>query len=593
MEAASLNPGGQAKHGGKGIFAWTLTMSMSTVLATACLSNNLSPGKGSSSKSLDESELTLPNRSTNGGILTLTKVLRSSHDPAKSFDLIGDGSGAMGRLCTSTSLGGTDTNKGPSTCFCAYEFQRGNGASNRFSTDTTYREADLIRCSIEAIPDDVLQVKVKIHVRNADAYSNEVTFDFSSSTSDSGISGKEGFTKIFRYQCRDSIFIPYLLDQKVYDPILSNDPELSYPLNYYVSNPGLAISSYVNSEAAHARDGVGWFCPSVPNDIAAGLDLNVYSVTALNNSKLIYDDRATSDSARLARRKQLQPRSDFWLAREKGGLFTVPVNAYVAPNTNSAILGDSGPTGAPPPLGYGAPPLPSASGKELCPTQSVPGYRWVKVWLFRADLEERKYPGSLAIQQLGSISCNPGNWSDGQPVLPDCAGGTYDTRAIALTNRCYSVTPGGSSVIAKYGDTWLAKNRDLNNPNHCSKSGRLDPMNLCANPTTQAVPVDSRPTMTSLDGGLSRYDYLFVVSPPEIYAEDFKNRTPASLPYTPYRFYSKKDCDAADPDSSCASESHRVISYGVKFHDVSTSGDAPANDPGRLPVFPVCALQKI
>jgi hypothetical protein len=99
------------------------------------------------------------------------------------------------------------------------------------------------------------------------------------------------------------------------------------------------------------------------------------------------------------------------------------------------------------------------------------------------------------------------------------------------------------------------------------------------------------------DPSSPRYDFIFVVSPATVMSGEITN--PSSSVhniYTPYRFMSLGDCNSADPDNPSTigdcNAARALRNYGIKFHDVGSVGDPPANDPNRPGVFPVCALQK-
>lgn len=111
------------------------------------------------------------------------------------------------------------------------------------------------------------------------------------------------------------------------------------------------------------------------------------------------------------------------------------------------------------------------------------------------------------------------------------------------------------------------------------------------------IPYDDAPSTINIDDPSNpRYDFIFVVTPPEVHSGDMTN--PSSSVhriYTPYRFMSKDDCQSIDPDlpdTAGDCKPQRVLrNYGIKFHDISSAGDPPGNDPHRAGVFPLCALQ--
>jgi hypothetical protein len=512
----------------------------------------------------------------------ISNVVRTVNDPTASLDLVGDASGALGQFCVAQD-GSTD---GASSCACEFQYEK-DGVKLAQVNPTVYVEPNLIRCKTTGLPSDLEQVNVRVQLVAANSHSNTFTFNFYGTGLSVDITNPLTYAKIDRYQCRDAVFVPYLLNPgKMYDPILSEDPEISYPLNFYASNFGAVFQAFVaNPNAQPSAGGSGWICPTHPNDPAdakAMADLRVYSVMPANGVKLIYPPAAGQEN-----------RHDFWLPSTPVGVFQVPVNAYVAPSTVSLPVSGTRKAGdPPPPIGYGAAPIPNAGGGESCPAIQVPtGWRWVKVWLFRASLPDRRVRGSTNIPLLGSISCNPRFFGGtATPVVADCGagGGSYSQRVIPVssqnTNFCFNVTSNaqnpGAGDVAAGGDRWAKLNGGC-------PAGLPDPMGLCS--AAAVPPRDATPTVGSLDGGISRYDYLFVVSPPDVMTSDFKSQTPRALQYTPYRYYSSAFCPNAD-ETGCSQS--KIVGYNVKFHDVTTNGDAPAADPGRLPVFPVCALQK-
>jgi hypothetical protein len=136
----------------------------------------------------------------------------------------------------------------------------------------------------------------------------------------------------------------------------------------------------------------------------------------------------------------------------------------------------------------------------------------------------------------------------------------------------------------------------------CEAGNIVDPFEVCESSTTG---VPKTPTLTSdkfglanLGGETGRYDYLFVVTPPNVTVKDMQDTSPyssPSLPYQPYRYKSDQDCLSTDPDNPTSSEDCKLanrISYGLKLHDVSSDENPAPDDPNRAGVFPVCALQK-
>lgn len=603
--------------------------------------------------------------------ITIARVLRSNTDPAKIFDIIGDSSGRLGDFCGSAGTGGANQ----SVCTCRFDYIKSGGVQQVFESPVTYAETNLVRCSHAGVPDNIPFVKVSIHFTNSDSYTNELKFYFTGNSVNLDATDAATFAPIKRFQCKDTVSVSYIGQSDIYDPFLSEDSALSYPMNFYTSNVGFSMQAYVKN--AKPSQGAGWNCPSLLNDPGAGLDLTLYSLASDGASKRIFP--ATGS---------VFDRHTFHLAREKTGVFTVPLNAYLAPNTLSHTLADGTKTtlDQPGPLGYGAAPIPIAGG-ESCPSaaqQAIPaGYKWVKVWLMRASLESRTVKVSTKAQELGQIGCNPGAYEEPiQETAQDAckkkgvykACGTYSTaagcvdniasfdgsattdypdggktappdtnriadRIILGTGACVRLEPNtgtdlfpttclasslvghGNGIGCTTDDTDPTSQKDAfsgialgsdvwklirkHDPSFdCGKVA--DPMGLCkpvsdeTSTTIQyaSIPHDTQLKSLNVDNATSRFDYLFVVSPTSVMMDDMVNERDAIKPYIPYRFYSQKDCQSADPDNpstagDCAAS--KVIRYSPKFHDIGTNGDAPPGDKsgGREIVLPVCALQPI
>lgn len=550
-------------------------------------------------------------------LITINQVLRTTSNPSGSFDVIGDGSGAIAQYCTSAQ----NSDQGPTNCKCSYTFARSDGTVQTIENDTTYHETNLVRCSSQGVQVGTTNINFKLTIASGGS-SNELVITPQGLAVSLDLTNPINYAKADRYQCRDAIFIPHIFDSKIYDPFLSDDPELSYPLNFYTTNKGGTISAFVANPGAAPSNGSGWICPLSPSlgkapgtlvDDITSLDLRIFSVASeTGGDNKIYPPTAGVGT----------DRSTFFLARQPAGLFTVPVNAYIAPNTVTA----PGTSGTPPPLGYGVAPIPignSGSGMERCPLQSelaIPARtRWVKVWLFRASLAARFYPSSNALQKTAQgLFCNPGTYQGSTKVVfSDCgnAGRTIPTsapnatiadRVILGSQACVTPSIGagsglwiGSSQTAGGTDRWSLVNGAQ--PAFACSGQVPDPFNLCN--SSNRVPFDGTLTSNSIDANnTSRYDFLFVVTPaadasnnplnPPVNTVNFKNADQVAAQYTPYRFYSPKFCpDGADPTDPSQCAQNEIVNYGFKAFDVGTNGDAPPGQAGRQPVFPVCALQ--
>lgn len=535
----------------------------------------------------------------NSGALSgfrIVSVLRSSVDPASSMDIVGDGSGEIGRLCGTTDTNSSGGSSGSTPCVCSFEYVAANGATQSFTTPALYSEDNLVRCNYNAtLLDSVTSVKVKLYLTGPGQYSNELTFRMSSGSTKLNTGEEASFVTVKRYQCQDSIYIPHLLDSSVYDPFRSTDTDLTYPLNFYTTNLGGALGWYVSNSAAAPSGGAGWDCPSNPTAASATTNLNmrIYSQAKdSSGSMVIFPPTPGSFD-----------RSTFYLARSATGPFSVAVNALVAPNTVSAEGSDTNPA----PLGYGAAPIPLASGGETCPelTTTIPeGYQWVKVWLFRVSLEERYFKSSTKLQSsVGAISCNPGEWADGSsPVYSACTsnftgqagvggGGNIADRLLS-NGQCYRLSGvGGGNGAGRASAASYPTGTDIWDF-YGASCGSGTPLNLCAAGGNEAAPYESQLIDTSLDNGLSRSDYVFVVTPTSVMVSDMKNETTRAQPYIPFRYKTSNYCLSPDPSNPTSPDDCSLkgkLTYGIKLTDISVNADEPG--PGRLPVYPVCALQ--
>lgn len=416
-----------------GAFFMTIASVLALSLATACTNNRMMKARSLSSTTTGDPLANVINDMTANQII-LTRVIKNALNPTSTFDLIGDGSGAIGTKCVSANAtdSGTSTTQGPSSCTCQYTYTKSDGSVESFEAPTSYHEANLARCLYVGIPAAVSSVKVRLHLTSTDAYSNEITFNFHGSGISLDTASELTFSKVLRFQCKQSIKVPYAFEPaagKIYDPIQSEDPRNTYPLNFYTTNIGASYAYHAGGLAA-ATPAYDYYCPGIPNDPNEGMDLGVFSVSA--------NSLNASGGAGGISNKQIYPpvpgsfdRSTFYLARQATSVFNVPVNSYVAPGIFSVAPDAQGNTnGLPPALGYGASPIPTGvQGQETCPDSSIQipqGYRWVKIWLFRMALPARKFLSSVSLQQLNTIWCSPGEWSNDLPAVGEPTRAVFD-----------------------------------------------------------------------------------------------------------------------------------------------------------------------
>jgi hypothetical protein len=370
--------------------------------------------------------------------INLLRVLKSAHAPQSEFDLLGDGTGQIGRYCVGVG--------GEASCQCRFKYVTPAGAQETLDVDPTYSEADLLRCSYSEIQSGVSTIDVSIHFIEANKFSNTFSYSFPGGGSLPGGGDPTAiatFIEPMRYQCRDVVYIPYLFERldrpsgsKIYDPFQSENSRLTYPLNFYTSNLARAIGLYSNivqpggSGVENGPEANAYYdCALNAKSLPGWANLRIYSLAPdPSGSHEIFP--GTSEAIN---------RSKFLLARDATGVFNKPVNGRFAPpsETQPAGLftrytppGQNPPANTLPPLGYAAAPI-----GEACPNIPIPaGHRWVKVWQFQAALPNRTYVyDSKKIDETRAIFCDPGTASDGfsrlgppevlrpHAAIPDCS----------------------------------------------------------------------------------------------------------------------------------------------------------------------------
>ncbi|MGK5084001.1 hypothetical protein WDW37_11940, partial [Bdellovibrionota bacterium FG-1] len=481
-----------------------------------CLNNGgTKPSSSTSAKQgLMSSSPLVAGQDDGSALLKVVYVVRNAMDPSGTLDLIGDDSQTMGQFCAANTTA-AQVSAGASNCNCVFDYIKADGAHESFEVPSSYNEASLLRCKYTQVPAGLPYMNVRIHLTNADAFSNTVKFYFQSGANTiADLSNPVSFVQAQRYQCKDLVTIFHSFDPtNMYDPFQSADPALSYPLNFYTNNLGGALTAYVGANIQ------SWFCPAIPNDINENMDLRIFSVYGdKNGSKLIYPPEGSEFD-----------RSTFYLAKKSAGAFEVAINSYIAPQLASADPGPDGTQGgtAPPPLGYGAKPIIAGAGREVCPADTVipPGFRWVKLWLFRADLPKRKYRTSGVLSKMHSVACAPdpyyfeGLSKDGTDIIK-----TSVIKSCVLPGpnpkddvRIYGGSEGTDTCtsISGYGNQVLS-GLTFNNAENAigAEKGTLHPDGWWSQ--KQGPIIDSQLGIADLDGTNPRYDFLFVVSPPEV-----------------------------------------------------------------------------
>lgn len=412
----------------------------------------------------------------------ISRVLRNTSDPSNVFDLVGDGSGNLGKYCISSELGSTTP-----LCNCYFTYYMNSDKSDTpqiLEVASIHQESNLVRCyfgkhTSEQKSDEnnypispgiapeaaVVEVQLSFPL-NPGMVSNVVSFQLNGANDVSDSFDISSYATVKRFQCKEALFISNPFDynggsNRTYDPIQSVDPKLVFPMNFYSTNFGRTYSYYANKNFltfTPTSSTNNWICPEDPendpyqdplNDpptlykedyqifsayynglITTGAGFSNNYKIAIDGSTYVFADRRIypfkyPNAALLAAGEKVFDRSSFVVSKKKTGPFSVPLNALAIPGRVTSEAGELKPDKAIPPLGYVAKPIQSGS-KEICPrTVSLPdGYQWVKVWLMRTTLMKRNAVVStdLATGKMLHISCNPGRWLAGTDIFSDCAG---------------------------------------------------------------------------------------------------------------------------------------------------------------------------
>jgi hypothetical protein len=575
-------------------FIYTHFAALGLVLALSACTNGTS-GKNATARGrsfTSNSVLEQPGSGTGENTLPVAFKAYVSARVAGAIDLVSEND-LIGTNCLSSDPG---AGPGSYLCGCHVTYTKQSGAVESLKVAASYAEMNLLRCQ-PVIPSEVQSVEVRLYDISSDSSSSAVLLSVNRGNLGLDYSLPEAFLPVRKFQCREHPNLPYRFDGSVYDPLQAADPALAYGVNFYTAN--FADSFYRHSQYNAAAGKVAWECPQTPYNAARPAvweDQRVFSLAAdptapTTVAKVIYDPAMGRDTAR----------SSFHLARAPGGIFTVPVNAFIAPQVGGT-------------LGFGAFPTPIAPGRESCPSVAPPaGYRWVKLWLYRGTFPARlALDNDSAIATVGAISCNPGLYSGTTDkwVFPDCrtsqgiTGGSAPYSRILGTGMCVNLNP---PALASNGLNFgYSQSTDVmfpvagsagQTPNFtCGGANAKDPFGIC---TPGNAPQKTSPFLVNLDQGSTRFDYVFVVTPPEVMSSEMVNTSSAAHnKYIPYRYLYKGVCNVdstnpRDPDqsSSClnANQNQQRINYDLTLHDMLTNGDPnKANEGGS---FPVCAIQ--
>jgi len=623
------------------------------IFQSACLSNNkiTSKNKGTDEDTKDTSEysnsgfgFSSPNTSGGEGtpLVTITRAVPSNDTSKKySLDLLGDGTDSMGTHCVQSKS--KDIVCAPNTCCCVFEYKR-DGVANKISVGAYYSESNLLRCDYQEVIDEgITEVNVHILIATVGLKSNTRTLQFTTSGSGTIISSDKdpinpnqdaldpknpySYSEVIRYQCRDYVWVPYVFQggssDGIYDPLLSENPIMSYPMTFYTSNLGGTIGYFSNASAADPENLAQWRCsdkylPENPHDT----NFLIYSKNQLNGSYQISPKDHKAPGV-------LDSRFQFYLAKEPIGDMNLAVTALASPGVWAGAS-------AHPPVGYalraqhrsdlgysvcpdssawnGVKPDKPETITETDPTGSTSprtvSWEWVKVWNFRSSHHIRQYPKSSDLVEYSKygVSCYD-IWSDYfNTVTGEC--GTqmidYGDSSTLVCKNSYMTGSWADRILGPDdGKQFVCRLQATTNPfdtfmrirggtGTTTSKSQIAPL-ISSDPNfTNGTPGSEANLYTEVNQSgdvdeVSREEFLFVVSPTSITKAQMADPDDETAKiYRPFRFKHVENCDLAmnlDADANCTSnQSQRIADY--ELYPLPTYVD----DNEDLYMF--CALQR-
>lgn len=579
--------------------------------------------------------------SGNLSLIQLTSAIRSNVSPGSLLDLLGDGSNAIGSVCTPSE----DPNAvpGSSSCRCLISYTIPGGSSESYEVDTSYVEANMARCAYGggAIRGDVEQMTLALVHTPSGQVSNGLIINLTQFRETVDLSQASSYRLVKPFQCRDRFGIPNLFDPTVYDPYRSELTKLFYPITFYHTNYGAALIAHAQKNAENPDFYAGWECSMDEQRPKFWENPYVFSLAPdANGSHVISPHSGTNFNRR-----------DFHLARHRSGVFNIPFHSFIGPAiiTTTPDAAGNVPSGTHSPIGWAAASIPQGSG-ETCPNVTIPtGYHWVKVWAFRSSTPARRFVSNTdQTRNWPQIICNPGLWPninagtpdknvfrdcrrvtavgqadpdqttlpllDYDPANPDYLAarifghsnipGQFVCAALTSSNATPTTFPanyvsvaGRSPEVNIPGADFYERVGGDNGRNAFEMPFNLDPPREPAgvasfDPGARQTPIDANTNEFArgdLDAGQDRYEYLFTVSPVTISYREVEQESPNAQPYIPYSYYSARDClpTQAGFPGTC-----NIGRKKPRFGIVSAvSTDPNANSGTGERVFPLCALQ--
>jgi hypothetical protein len=411
--------------------------------------------------------------SSTGGIATasaspsfvLSQLAPDPDSPGAVLDFIGQNS----QFDTYCGVGGSG---GYGTCYCQYTFTNsGSTTAQTVDTPITYEESNLVKCA-NSVPSGTTSFTAQIIVLPGTGISttasptatptgspvagilyasNTLTGTFTngalSGTSYIDLTNASTYVQVQRFQCRKREYIDNPLNIGMVDPFQTQNPAVIYPFNFYTTN---VASSLLNQQ--HSSD-QSWECSlngNQNNSLPWWANANVFSASACTDSfcvgdgSMIYPQNALTSGPIPVTVTTVngKRRSSFALASSAYGVFSVAVQAAIAPSTYTA--------GTYATIGYAAAPIAGSNGTSSCPNITLPAHAsWVKLWNFQATNITSAVKVTASTSASSSvISCDSTHTGDtanyANEIFPSCE--IADTNSGATNGEVFGIPLSNASV---------------------------------------------------------------------------------------------------------------------------------------------------
>jgi hypothetical protein len=484
---------------------------------------------------------------------TISNVVPSNADPQTVLDILPGSGTDFSKVCTNAKSG--------ISCQCLFTFKTQAGTQERATSNITYVENNLMRCSISDISSNINQVSFSL-VNSAGEFSNSKDITLNRDIRGFDTKSLINWRSVNRTMCREVLTLPNLLSPNVYDPFMSELSGIQNTYNYYSSNFAFSIGGFYALKTDGKFTTQPFECLPIP----------YATQTAGPNSKYSFDLTITSQAN--VPSPTPMPINGFYLFKNSSKNTNQPVQPFTAPVKARVAPGLSASDGVFV-IGYGVKPAQDPSGNaEYCPDEDnksnytkysgrnppliPPRFEWVKVWQFRAELPNRPFlvNKSKELEQLERVSCLPSD-SSGFSCPADSSS---NLRLLRNGGACVSLSSGSST----YGTF-------VSGDNSQDAEGFHGLKNLEQNVTLSDINNELTPG--------SRFDFLFVTTPPSVMSSQFLDGS-ALNHFRPKRQIKRFDNNNYD------------LNYEYFPYDLNTMSSGPnLENEEQDNAFPICAIR--